>query len=90
MVMQSKVGQWGFDEPIKTTKRVKERFKIKGRSIQTHKNKIKKMKKLYKNLYRASQKKKAKNPQGKYFSDKYSTVDSFLKAIKIKEANVKK
>lgn len=63
------------------------RFPTKGRSSKTYQNKIKKVKKLYKRLYLASEKKKAKNPQGKYFCDKYSTCDLFLKTINIKKAN---
>ena len=59
----------------------------KGRSSQTYYRKIKKMKNLYKNLYKASQKKKSKYPQRRYFCDEYPTVDVFLKTIKIKESN---
>jgi len=91
MVMKSKVEQYGFGETSTTTvKRTKERFRTKGRSSQTYKNKIREMKKLYKRLYKASEKKKGKNPQGKYFCDKYTTCASFLKVVKIKEPNKEK
>ena len=66
------------------------RFPTKGRSSKTYQNKVKKMKKLYKNLFKASQKKKVKNPQGTYFCDKYSAVANFLEIIKIKKANKEK
>lgn len=92
MVMTNSMGQYGFgaDTSVTTTTRKRQRFTSKGRSSRTYQNKIKKMKKLYKRLYRASQKKKAKNPQGRYFCDKYPTCDLFLKSIKIKEVNIRK
>ncbi len=62
----------------------------RGRSSKTYSNKVKKVKELYKNLYKASQKKKAKNPQGRYFSDKYPTVANFLEIVKIKKASKEK
>ena len=63
---------------------------IRGRSSKTYSNKVKKVKKLYKNLYKASQKKKAKNPQGTYFCDKYATVANFLEVVKLKKASKEK
>ena len=61
------------------------RFLTKGRSSGTYKRKITKMKKLYKNLYRAS--KKSKSPPKDAFHLKYPTEASFLKIVKIKEPN---
>ncbi len=64
--------------------------KIKGRSSKTYQNKVREMKKLYKHLYKASEKRKAKNPQGRYFSDKYPTVANFLEKVNLKKANKEK
>ncbi len=60
-------------------------FLTKGRSTQTFQNKVKKMKKLYKNLYTASKKKNS--PRKDSFHLKYSSEAKFLKTIKIKEPN---
>ena len=61
------------------------RFLKKGRSSKTYQSKVRKMKKLYKNLYRAS--KKNKSPHKDSFYLKYPSEVSFLKTIKIKEPN---
>ena len=66
------------------------RFLTKGRSDRTYKRKITKMKKLYKSLFKLSQKNKKTNPQGRYFCDKYPTCASFLSTVKIKECNINK
>jgi hypothetical protein len=61
----------------------------KGRSITTYKNKLSKLKKIYKNLVKASKKakKKRKTPKkGVFFCDKYPTEKSYLKTINIKLA----
>jgi len=61
------------------------RFVTKGRSSQTFQTKVRKMKKLYKNLYKASKKKNS--PPKDAFHLKYPTEVSYLKSIKIKEVN---
>ncbi len=90
MVMTNSVGQFGFGEstPITTTTRRKERFVSKGRSTRTYQNKLKRVKKLYKRLYKASI--KAKQPRKDAFHIRYPNEASFLKTIKIKEANIRK
>ena len=65
-------------------------FKGKGRSRATAKNKESKLRRLYKNLFKASQRKKKKNPQKTYFCDRFKTADNFLKTIKIKPSNIEK
>lgn len=63
-------------------------FTTKGRSSKTYKNKIRELTKRYNRLFKASQARKSKNPQGTYFCDKYPTADSFLKTINIKKENI--
>ncbi len=63
------------------------RFINKGRSTATYQRKVKQLKRLYKNLYKSSTKKKSKSPQGVYFCDKYPTEDSFLAKVNIKKSN---
>ena len=66
----------------------------KGRSNITYQNKVNKMKKFYRRVFKNSkaqkernEKVKYNNPKKKYFCDKYPTEKDFLKTIKIKEAN---
>ena len=75
---------------ITTTTKTKRAREGKGRSRKTNKNKTSQLKKRYKNLFNASQKKKRNNPQGKYFCDKYPTCDIFLDSIKLKQPNISK
>jgi hypothetical protein len=58
----------------------------KGRSNKTYQNVVDRAKKLYKHLFKASLKRKKKNPQGTYFCDKFKSVDVFLSKVNIKTA----
>ena len=67
-------------------------FKGKGRSVKTHQNKIRKIKNYYKKLFKNSvankkenEKNGYKNPNKKYFCDKFPTEKDYLKTVKIKE-----
>ena len=69
-------------------------FASKGRSVRTYKNKLRKMKKRYRLLfkhseanYRRNTAKGYKNPNKQYFFMQYPSEKSFLDKIKIKKAN---
>jgi hypothetical protein len=62
----------------------------KGRSSKTYQNLVDRAKKRYKHLFKASLKRKTKNPQGTYFCDKFKTVDIFLSKLNIKTVTMGK
>ncbi len=70
----------------------------KGRSQQTYKNKLRKMKTFYRLTFKHSTEQKERTmtlpgnnkPQKEYFCDKYPTEVSFFKVFKIKECNISK
>lgn len=79
---------YGMETEKKTIYVPKKKTRLsKGRTLKTNKNKINKLKRIYRNLFKSAQKKKKNNSQGIYFCDKYPTCDSFLKKINIKKAN---
>ncbi len=81
---------WQPNQEVKTYVPKKKARLGKGRSYKTIKNKERELKKLYKNLFKASQRKKKKNPQGIYFCNKYPKFADFFITIKIKQGNISK
>ena len=74
----------------------KKKTPIKGRSLITYQNKLKRLKRRYIKLFENSTKQKQKDngelPRNKkgYFCDNYSTVENYIKNYFIKESNNKK
>ena len=69
----------------------------KGRSSRTYSNILRRLKKYYRLTFKHSQEQKKqnekkgyKNPNKKYFCDKFPTEKSFLDKIKIKQASREK
>lgn len=69
---------------------------IKGRTVRTNKNKLRKLKKFYRLTFKNSKAQKERHmtlsekqrPKKRYFCDKYPNEKSFISKIKIKKPNI--
>ena len=90
------MGMWGISNPskVEVKKPTKGRDTYgKGRSSRTNQNKLRELTKFYNGLFKRSQelKQSKKYPKKtKYFCDRFTTLDSYLKQYPLKRITEKR